>query len=76
MTHYYQHNANYWTQLRGYNIRFSLNRSWLIGGSLLWLCIPSLRGHSAVLGWTPYWLLVAPLLNLMVQRLFSKYRFR
>lgn len=42
--------------------------SWLLLGALAWLCIPALRGVHPLVGWMPFWLLAAPLIDLAVLR--------
>ncbi|MFA5683790.1 MAG: hypothetical protein WCZ65_00360 [Lysobacteraceae bacterium] len=41
-----------------------LLRRWLLLGALAVLLLPAARGHSAWVGWLPYWLAVAPALSL------------
>jgi hypothetical protein len=38
--------------------------AWLLCGSALLALFPSLRESSPLLGWLPFWLIVAPLLDL------------
>lgn len=37
---------------------------WLAAGTLAWLVYPPLRVHDALLGWLPFWLIAAPLIDL------------
>lgn len=39
---------------------------WLALGAFAFVCIPTLRTRDPFWGWLPYWLLVAPLLDLAV----------
>jgi hypothetical protein len=39
-------------------------RAWLVAGLLLLAFVPDARGQVELLGWMPFWLLVAPLLVL------------
>jgi hypothetical protein len=41
---------------------------WLLLGSVALLCVPSLRQANEWLGWLPFWLVVAPLTNLLILR--------
>ena len=41
---------------------------WLMAGIAAWICIPPLRGSSSAIGWLPFWLIVAPLIDLAVLR--------
>jgi hypothetical protein len=41
---------------------------WLAAGVLACLAFPPLRTHDALLGWLPFWLVVAPLIDLMLLR--------
>lgn len=43
-------------------------RVWLVLGITAVLCVPALRGSSALFGWVPFWLVVAPLIDLAVLR--------
>ncbi|HEX6832421.1 MAG TPA: hypothetical protein VF132_02710 [Rudaea sp.] len=43
-------------------------RVWLALGIAAVLCVPALRGTSAWFGWLPFWLVVAPLIDLAVLR--------
>ena len=36
-------------------------RGWLIIGALAFVLVPGLRSYHHLLGWLPYWLLIAPL---------------
>lgn len=37
---------------------------WLMAGTLAYLLFPPLRGPDPLLGWLPFWLIVAPLIDL------------
>lgn len=37
---------------------------WLAAGAFACLLFPPLRGHDPLLGWLPFWLVAAPLLDL------------
>ena len=39
---------------------------WLVVGALVLVAWPAARGHGALLGWGPYWAVVAPTLGLLV----------
>jgi len=41
---------------------------WLIAGLAAMLCVPELRGSSPLFGWLPFWLVVAPAIDLAVLR--------
>lgn len=41
---------------------------WLIAGLAALICIPELRGSSPLFGWMPFWLVVAPAIDLAVVR--------
>ena len=41
---------------------------WLVVGALACLVFPTLRAHDALFGWMPFWLVVAPLIDLMYLR--------
>jgi hypothetical protein len=41
---------------------------WLIAGLAAVICIPELRGSSPLFGWLPFWLIVAPAIDLAVLR--------
>ncbi len=41
-----------------------LLHGWIGAGLLLLTCVPAARGHSQLIGWLPYWCLLAPLLSL------------
>ncbi|HET7798114.1 MAG TPA: hypothetical protein VFK72_09535 [Nevskia sp.] len=41
---------------------------WLIAGLAALICIPELRGSSPLFGWMPFWLVVAPAIDLVVLR--------
>jgi hypothetical protein len=41
---------------------------WFAGGMLALLAVPSLRGFNASIGWLPFWLVVAPLIDLALVR--------
>jgi len=43
-------------------------RIWLMVGALAVVCFPTLRGVDAWFGWMPFWLVVAPALDLAVLR--------
>ncbi|MGH8123783.1 MAG: hypothetical protein ACREPT_13545 [Rudaea sp.] len=42
--------------------------TWLALGSVSLLCFPALWGSSVCFGWLPFWLLVAPLADLLILR--------
>lgn len=44
-------------------------RSWLALGLAALALLPAARGHSLLLGWLPFWLVLAPLLGLVVRPL-------
>jgi len=37
---------------------------WLLAGVILIICVPAARGSSLLIGWLPYWLVLAPLICL------------
>jgi len=41
---------------------------WLIAGLAALICVPELRGSSPLFGWLPFWLIVAPAIDLAVLR--------
>jgi hypothetical protein len=41
---------------------------WLITGVAALVCIPELRGSDPLVGWLPFWLVVAPAIDLVVLR--------
>ncbi len=41
---------------------------WLIAGLAALICIPELRGTNPLFGWLPFWLVVAPAIDLAVLR--------
>ena len=41
---------------------------WLIAGLAALICVPELRGSSPLFGWMPFWLVVAPAIDLVVLR--------
>jgi len=41
---------------------------WLVAGLAALICIPELRGSSPLFGWLPFWLIVAPAIDLAVLR--------
>ena len=41
---------------------------WLIAGLAALICVPELRGSSPMFGWLPFWLIVAPAIDLAVLR--------
>jgi len=41
---------------------------WLIVGCAALLCVPSSRGSDPLFGWLPFWLIVAPALDIVVLR--------
>jgi hypothetical protein len=41
---------------------------WLIAGCVAVICVPALRGSDPLVGWLPFWLIVAPALDLLVLR--------
>lgn len=43
-------------------------QAWLVLGGLAVICVPALRGSSEWLGWTPFWLVGAPLADLLILR--------
>ncbi|HRQ64867.1 MAG TPA: hypothetical protein PKZ76_08390 [Xanthomonadaceae bacterium] len=44
-------------------------RLWLLTGALAIIVFPEARGYHALIGWLPFWLLLAPLASLAVWRL-------
>jgi hypothetical protein len=42
--------------------------AWLACGCLALACFPALRGYNETLGWLPFWLVVAPLIDLAIVR--------
>ncbi len=47
-------------------------RLWLLAGALTIIIFPEARGHHALIGWLPFWLLVAPLLSIAAWRLLNR----
>ena len=43
-------------------------QTWLVLGSVALLCVPALRGSSEWFGWLPFWLVVAPIADLLILR--------
>ena len=41
---------------------------WLVLGCAALLCVPELRGSDPLIGWLPFWLVVAPAIDLAVLR--------
>jgi len=41
---------------------------WLVTGVAALLCVPELRGSDPLVGWLPFWLIVAPAIDLAVLR--------
>jgi hypothetical protein len=41
---------------------------WFACGLMALLAFPSLRGSSATIGWLPFWLVIAPLIDLVLLR--------
>jgi hypothetical protein len=41
---------------------------WLIAGVAALVCVPELRGSDPLVGWLPFWLIVAPGIDLAVLR--------
>ena len=41
---------------------------WLITGVAAVICVPELRGSNPLFGWLPFWLIVAPAIDLAVLR--------
>jgi hypothetical protein len=41
---------------------------WLLAGCAALICVPALRGSDPVFGWLPYWLIIAPAIDLAVLR--------
>lgn len=41
---------------------------WLMLGVGAVLCVPALRGSNPMIGWLPFWFIVAPLIDLAVLR--------
>jgi hypothetical protein len=41
---------------------------WLITGAAALICVPALRGSDPLFGWLPFWLTVAPAIDLVVLR--------
>ena len=42
--------------------------AWVACGLMALLAFPSLRGSSATIGWLPFWLVIAPLIDLALLR--------
>jgi hypothetical protein len=42
--------------------------TWVVFGVLAFVCVPALRGRDAFWGWLPFWLFVAPLVDLVFLR--------
>ena len=40
--------------------------AWFAAGALAFACVPALRTRDPFWGWLPFWLLVAPLLDLLL----------
>jgi hypothetical protein len=49
-------------------IAIGIAQTWLALGSLALLCFSQLRGSSVWIGWLPFWLVVAPLADLLILR--------
>lgn len=47
-------------------------RLWLLAGALTIIIFPEARGHHALIGWLPLWLLMSPLLSLAAWRLLHR----
>lgn len=41
---------------------------WLVAGCAALICVPALRGSDPLFGWLPFWLVVAPAIDLAVLR--------
>jgi hypothetical protein len=41
---------------------------WLVTGVAALVCVPELRGSDPLFGWLPFWLIVAPAIDLAVLR--------
>ena len=41
---------------------------WLVTGVAALICVPELRGSDPLVGWLPFWLIVAPAIDLAVLR--------
>ena len=41
---------------------------WLVVGCAALICVPALRGSDPVFGWLPFWLIIAPAIDLAVLR--------
>ncbi|HET7065224.1 MAG TPA: hypothetical protein VFI49_13205 [Rudaea sp.] len=41
---------------------------WLVAGVAALICVPELRGSDPLFGWLPFWLIVAPAIDLAVLR--------
>lgn len=39
--------------------------AWLVLGTIALIFVPALRGYDAWIGWLPFWLVAAPLINLL-----------
>lgn len=44
---------------------------WLVAGAFACLLFPPLREHDPLLGWLPFWLVAAPLIDLVLLRRMS-----
>jgi hypothetical protein len=40
--------------------------AWFVVGALAFACVPALRMRDPFWGWLPFWLLIAPLLDLLL----------
>ena len=52
---------------------------WLVLGAIAVVCVPAARGESMLLGWVPFWLVVAPAFSLLVlhrRAVFARIGFR
>jgi hypothetical protein len=47
-------------------------RLWLLAGVFALILFPEVRGHHPLIGWLPFWLLIAPLLSLAAWRLLNR----
>lgn len=41
---------------------------WFAAGTVICVLFPQMRGHDPLLGWVPFWLIVAPLIDLLLLR--------
>jgi len=54
------------TTVQDLQLALRIVQTWLVLGSIALLCVPALRGSSEWFGALPFWLVVAPLANLLI----------